>query len=197
MRQSIMLAGQSEARPERLFASSLPGLSRSGLARRLREERAHQRAQDCTTTLRACGLGVVVGTYGEGDAYVPATVVTVIFVHRHRGSSSRLHGPVTVPPHGGGPSEYCERQPTARRVAPSRSPGYRLRTVTVSHEVRAAMTCRGMRRAWSVSSKSGWDRQAVTRGVALGTVRSLGDPHGEARSAGPCRRPTGPTAGVG
>ncbi len=82
------------------FASSVPGLSRSGLARRLREERAHQRAEDCTTTLRACGLGVVVCTYGEGDAYVPATVVTVVFVHRHRGSSSRLHGPVTVPPHG-------------------------------------------------------------------------------------------------
>src|SRR5713226_1322974 len=60
---------------------------------------------------------------GEGDAHVTSTVVTVILVHRHGGSSSRLQGPLTVPSRGSGPKEYCGRHPTARRVAPSRSPG--------------------------------------------------------------------------
>lgn len=60
---------------------------------------------------------------GEGDAYVTSAVVTVILVHRHGGSSSRLQGPVTVPPKGSGPKEYCGRYPATRRVAPLLRPG--------------------------------------------------------------------------
>jgi hypothetical protein len=54
------------------------------------------------TALRACGLCLVVVANGEGDAHVPSTVVTVILIHWHGGSSSRRQGPLTGPPKDGG-----------------------------------------------------------------------------------------------
>src|SRR5713226_31765 len=80
---------------------------------------------------------------GEGDAHVSSTVVTVVLVHRHGGSSSRLQDPLTVPPKGPGPKEYCGRHPTARRVAPSRSPGKpELRRADTSLVTRSVTTTR-------------------------------------------------------
>src|SRR5713226_6931542 len=91
------------APPSSMHSRAFRSSGLSGLARRLREERAHQRAQRCTTALRACGLRLVMLADGEGDAHVTSTVVTVILVHRHAGSSSRLQGPLTVPPKSSGP----------------------------------------------------------------------------------------------
>src|SRR6266542_1726454 len=91
----------------------------SGLARRLREERAHQRAKRCTAALRACGLRLVVLLNREGESHVASALVTVVLVHWHGCSSLKLQGPLNVQPKVSGPREYCKRLPTARRIAPS------------------------------------------------------------------------------
>src|SRR3990172_5810669 len=58
----------------RAFGSS----PRSGLARRLREERAHQRAQRSAAALRACDLGLVVLADREADSDLASALVTVV-----------------------------------------------------------------------------------------------------------------------
>ena len=75
----------------------------SGLARRLRKERAYQRAQRSTAALRACHLGLVVLPDREGDVHFTSTGITVVLVHRHGRSSLNLQSPLTISPNDSGP----------------------------------------------------------------------------------------------
>src|SRR4030095_5890961 len=74
-------------------SSSLFGPPASGSARRLREERAHQRPQRSATTLWACDLGLVVLADREGHRHVASALVTVVLVCKHGCSSFSLQAP--------------------------------------------------------------------------------------------------------
>jgi len=119
--------------PPSIRPRAFPSSGRSGLARRPREEAAHQRTQRCATALRAGNLGFVMLADGEGDAHVPSTVVTVIFVHSHGGSSSRLLTPVDGP-EGGEPKRTAGAIP--RLDASHHREARRLLAFTRPHRVR-------------------------------------------------------------
>jgi hypothetical protein len=134
--------------PPSICPRAFPSSGRSGLARRPREEAAHQRTQRCATALRAGNLGFVMLADGEGDAYVPSTVVTVVFVHSHGGSSSKCLTPVDGP-------EGVEPKRTAGAIPPldashhreARRPLAFTRTFTASGTTAFLLLSRGVRRA--------------------------------------------------
>src|SRR5882724_1701874 len=100
------------APPSSIRSRAFRSLRLSGLARRLREERAHQWAQRCTAALRACHLGLVVLPDREGDVHFTSTGITVVLVHRHGCSSLNLQSPLTICPND-----------SAQRVPPASSHG--------------------------------------------------------------------------
>src|SRR5438067_1468618 len=70
----------------------VPGVlaGRSGLARRLRDERAQQRPQGLASALGARDPPLVVLANGQGERHFALALVTVVLVHRHGSSSLRF-----------------------------------------------------------------------------------------------------------